>query len=195
MFFPDGTVMNVDHQYYLNDSLKLSIYVLGDFNIYNHKLRKGVKINKLYPQDTRVLNYLNLKPSQMNLLFSAEPVIDPYYHFVALLRNSSFIDFTSYKLKYKNDTLLYYYRHLKTKKFEIAETIIPYHKSYIEFVHYNTPLNNCQYCDMDEISMVNSMRVLQGSELKFYDLLNQYNDSCKSNPTSFNIPYSKVLKK
>ncbi|HVS94702.1 MAG TPA: hypothetical protein VHE59_21835 [Mucilaginibacter sp.] len=193
IFIPGGTVIKgEDHQYYLNDSIKLTINVWGDFNIYNRKLKKGVRVDKIYTGDKRILADLNIKSGQTKLLFSAVPTVEPYYHFVAFIREARPENMKLYKPKYDKDTLLYYYRILTISKVEIAETLIPFHRKYIEFLYYNHIPNDCPYCDVDDMSLRNSRQLQKGGE--FYQVLNSYSNPLSSEPVIFNIPASKVLK-
>ncbi|MBS1526548.1 MAG: hypothetical protein JST19_12910 [Bacteroidetes bacterium] len=192
IFIPNGTVINGDQQYYLNGSIKLAINVWGDFNIYNQKLKRGVRVDKLYPQDKNILNDLEVKRRETRFLFSAVPTVEPYYHFIAFLRNAEPENMKVYKVKYDKDTLLYYYRILTIPKFEIAETLIPFRKKYVEFLYYNHTPNDCPDCDVNDMSLRNSRQLQKGGE--FSEILKRYGDSTGTHSMSFNIPRSKILK-
>src|ERR1700761_8206760 len=76
-FLSNGTTISASNNYYLNDSLKLALYVPGDFNPYKKEIGKGVKVDALYPTDKKVLKILKIKKSQFEILFSSEPIIEP----------------------------------------------------------------------------------------------------------------------
>ncbi len=75
---------------------------------------------------------------------------------------------------------------------ELEETLIPYKNYYIEFIHYNNKINECPFCDIEEITIKNRYRILKGHAFDYHDNLSQCETT--KNPALISIPQEKVLK-
>jgi hypothetical protein len=186
-----GTYINGFSALYYNDSLRLCLDMPGDFEKYNPKYHTGIRLDSFYANDKRVLRKLHISKTKTSILYSVIPIVSPYYNFIAVLRDSSDINLKHYQHKIYLDTLQFYYKIQETKKIELEETLIPYKSYYIEFIHYNNKINECPFCDIEEITIKNRYRILKGHAFDYKNYLSQCETT--TNPALISIPQEKVL--
>ncbi len=191
-FSKDGTIINGQNHLYINDSLNIDIP--GDFNYYKKDINKGVKVNSFYPNDKKILKELKIKASEVLILFSAKPVIEPFYNLLAVKRNNKSVNLKLFKTKVYADTLLYYYKIQILKNREIEETLIPYKKDFIELIYYGDLSSQCHYCDIEDISIKFSHKLVSKSLSNFIDHLSNCDTIDTTKHIIIDIPVKKLLR-
>lgn len=194
VFEPRGTYVSGKRSIYYNDSLKLCLDIFGDYTKYNRKTNKGIRFDALYPGDKKILHKLHVPHDDTRILFSTIPIISPFHNIITLLRDSGAVDLKHYRHKIYLDTLQFYYDTLHIKKLEIEETLIPYRDKYIEFVYYNTRINDCPYCDIEDLTIKNRYRILRGNESDISSDQSPCLDSGNSKILPVEIPAGQLLK-
>ena len=190
-FQKDGTFINGNTALYYNDSLKLCLDIFGDYEKYDPKIKKGIKLDALYPNDSKVMRQLRLNKANTKVLFSTIPIISPYFNLIAVMRDSADVNLKHYQHKIYLDTLQFYYKIQEDKRTELEEALIPYQNHYIEFIYYNSKLNECHFCDIEELIIKNHYRILKGHAFDCNDDLSQCITPKNSIPIL--IPQEKVL--
>jgi hypothetical protein len=190
LFERNGTYISGNSDIYYNDSLRLCLNIYGDYQKYDPTIKKGIKFDVLYPHDSKIMRKLRLHKANTRVLFSTIPIISPYFNLIAVIRDSADVNLKHYQHKIYLDTLQFYYKTQEVKKMELEETLIPYKNYYIEFIYYNSNINECHFCDIEELTIKNRYRILKGHAFDYHDNLSQ----CETAKNSISIPQEKVLK-
>jgi hypothetical protein len=125
-FVPDGFIVNGDPTYYNNEK-KISLGLFGDHLNYKDKEGVGFRTNKLYKGDKKILKKIQLLPDNVEILFSGIPIYEPFYNVLAAINKDGQkvnLD-SSFRTKFENDTLAYYYKTFLLKDKRIYYSIIP----------------------------------------------------------------------
>ncbi|WP_196935177.1 hypothetical protein [Sphingobacterium hungaricum] len=124
-------------EFYHNVDDKISFELYGDFSPYDSKSKKGVRMDKLYASDRKVLKEIGIEPKTVDFYFSGMPSMDPDYHVVLFKPKDSLLNRKRLipQLKYNTN---YFYRNFETKKYAIQYVVFPTKKGDIGFVYYDS---------------------------------------------------------
>lgn len=123
-------------EFYHNVNDEISFELYGDFSPYDSKSKRGVRMDKLYSSDVRVLKEIGINPKTVDFYFSGMPSDDPDYHVVLFKPKDSLLNRKRLipQLKYNTN---YFFRSFETKKYAIQYVIFPTKKGDIGFVYYD----------------------------------------------------------
>ena len=111
------------------------IALFGDFVNFKKKEKEGIRFDKLYPGDKRVLKALGYRSKEVNILFSGMPNQEPYYHVIAVGAKEGVID-TAASIIQNTPTGKYHYRRVEVGKNTVLEAIIPNGKTNYALIYY-----------------------------------------------------------
>src|SRR5690606_14943330 len=121
-FRENGFIVDGDGVYH-NPGKYVGIGLFGDFVNYNADECYGVKFDKLYPRDKKVLKALGYRKADVEILFSGKPNQPPYYQLIGVGTKDNLLDTTSSILQY-TPTGKYHYRKMDVGKYTVLEAII-----------------------------------------------------------------------
>ena len=169
-FAPRSAYLN-DNSLYFNDSLKLSIQLPGDFILYSHQNKNGIRLKSLCKEDKNILNILGLTPNNSIILFTGAPDVPPFYNLIGVVQD------------YKDSSITHTVSKQKIDDIDIGTGIIPFGKKMVKLIYYNKPDKECPYCDIDWITTSNRERIsAQIIDSGYYNDLN----NCAATGSAYN---------
>ena len=196
-FAPSGTLIPANDYFYFNDSLKFALAIPGDFAFFTYKAGKGLRVKSLYKNDKKVLKKARIAASQTEILFSAEPIIEPDYHLIALLIDTAKFAVTTFDARKDHDTMRYYVKEVHLQgldRYEVKETVVPYKNKYLLFIYYGLKTSACPFCDVDYITRDVSRRLQQEKTMNFAGSKSECDTAKNAGILSIDVP-GKFLQK
>jgi|GEM_PF-1343366 len=154
-FAQNGYVINGD-PYYQNIDKKLTLELFEDYTLYTPKLRKGIRIDALYPHQRRLLKRLGLSPSNTEILFSAEPTRSPFYRVISYVNRDNKVDTSAYVPHYIEGQR-YLFRKIVDKGVDVFDAVFPVGEKLIGLIYYSPNTSDSAYYDFERL-IRNNMR-------------------------------------
>ncbi len=152
----EGVKMDKVDQYFNNrEVIQVWLYLEYDQDVVR---QGGVRVDKLYKNDKKVLKSINLSSKGSRILFSVKSTHTPAHHLVAVKHRKIRIDTALYTHKYYNDSY-YYQKDFHQEDIDIRQAIIPYGKRYaLSLVSYTDKENNAQrpFHKLDYLANINA---------------------------------------
>lgn len=133
-FRENGFVVDGDGVYH-NPGKYVGIGLFGDFVNYDSEKRHGIRFDKLYPHDKKILNALGYRKKDVEILFSGKPNQPPYYQLIGVAPKDGLLDTASSILQY-TPTGNYHYRKMEMGKNTVLEAIISSGMSNYALIYY-----------------------------------------------------------
>lgn len=122
-FVPNGFLVDGD-EFYHNADKKISIELFGDFKNYSGTTKRGLRQDRLYSGDRKILKALGYGPNDVDVLFSGKPDVDPYYQVMAVAAKKGLLDSSAFIRQYLPSGT-YFYRKTALRGQTVLEAIIP----------------------------------------------------------------------
>lgn len=176
-FAADGIkAMDVDQYVNVEEGIQVWLYLDYDNDIVRGA---GVRLDRMYEDDLRVLKTVGLRKRSSKLLFSVKSARRPAHHLIAVKQNMPKLDTTLYTYTYHNDSH-FYQRDFVQKDTEIRHVIIPYGVQYaLNLVYYADKSDNAHrpFHKVDYLARINAFYLQHPEQQKSFWQVNECPDA------------------